>query len=59
MQPSPKPKNRFAITKLEERIAPKITAHHINGGGHEPNGNAYGVPTVNLNPSGHAPPGQN
>ena len=33
----------------------------LNGGGHEPNGQANGVPivTVTLNPSDHLPPGQN
>jgi hypothetical protein len=37
----------------------KITPVQVNGGGNTPNGNANGVPTVNLNPSGSAPPGQN
>jgi hypothetical protein len=37
----------------------KITEHHVNGGGNEPNGQANGVPTVNLNPAGHAPSGHN
>jgi hypothetical protein len=46
---------RFAIVRLEERIAPSIVA--VNGGGHTPSGNANGVPR--LNPAGHAPPGQN
>jgi len=50
---------RFKISKLEERIAPKITPVQINGGGNTPNGNANGVPTTNLNPAGQAPPGQN
>ena len=62
-----KKQNRFAITNLEERIAPAITAFititHENGGGNTPNGAANGVPivitTVNENPAGHAPPGQN
>ena len=36
-----------------------ITPTKVNGGGNTPNGNANGVPTVNLNPSGFAPPGQN
>jgi len=48
-------KDRFRIVKLEERIAPTIVA--VNGGGNTPNGEANGVP--NLNPAGHAPPGQN
>jgi hypothetical protein len=47
------------IETLEERIAPSIVAHHVNGGGNEPNGQANGVPTENQNPAGHAPPGQN
>jgi hypothetical protein len=50
---------KFRIEKLEERIAPSITAVKINGGGNTPNGQANGVPTTNLNPAGHAPPGQN
>jgi multisubunit Na+/H+ antiporter MnhC subunit len=36
-----------------------ITPVKTNGGGNTPNGNANGVPTVNENPAGHAPPGQN
>jgi hypothetical protein len=36
-----------------------ITAVKQNGGGNTPNGNANGVPTVNENPAGHQPPGQN
>jgi len=52
-------KKRFRISKLEERIAPKITAVQVNGGGNTPNGQANGVPTTNLNPAGAAPPGQN
>ena len=53
------PARRFNIQRLEERIAPSITPVQINGGGNTPNGNANGVPTTNLNPSGFAPPGQN
>jgi len=53
------PKGRFNIQRLEERIAPAITGVQINGGGNTPNGNANGVPTTNVNPAGHAPPGQN
>ena len=52
-------KRRFDIQRLEERIAPAITGVQINGGGNTPNGNANGVPVTNLNPAGHAPPGQN
>jgi hypothetical protein len=50
---------RLEIEELEERIAPSIVGVQVNGGGNTPNGQANGVPTVNLNPSGHAPPGQN
>ena len=56
---SQKKQNRFKISKLEERIAPKITAVQINNGGNTPQGNANGVPTYNVNPAGHQPPGQN
>jgi hypothetical protein len=59
MQDSPAKSPRFRIQKLEERIAPKITTVHVNGGGQTPNGEANGVPSENQNPSGHAPPGQN
>ena len=59
MKSSSQPKKRFGITRLEERIAPKITAVKVNGGGHTPNGNANGVPSENQNPAGKAPPGQN
>jgi hypothetical protein len=55
MESRKQPKTRFEIVKLEERIAPTIVA--VNGGGNTPNGEANGVP--NLNPAGHAPPGQN
>jgi hypothetical protein len=48
-------RQRFTIVKLEDRIAPAIV--QVNGGGNEPNGNAYGVPATN--PAGYAPPGQN
>lgn len=36
-----------------------ITSEHINGGGNTPSGVANGVPVTNVNPAGHAPPGQN
>ena len=36
-----------------------ITPVKENNGGHEPGGNAYGVPTYNENPAGKRPPGQN
>jgi hypothetical protein len=57
-QPDQK-KPRFQIEELEERIAPSITKLHINGGGNTPSGNANGVPSINVNPTGFAPPGQN
>ena len=50
---------KFQIKKLEERIAPAITTVHTNGGGNTPKGEANGVPSSNVNPSGSAPPGQN
>jgi hypothetical protein len=59
MQQPKETKNRFQIERLEERIAPTITTIHVNGGGNTPNGEANGVPTVSVNPAGHAPPGQN
>jgi hypothetical protein len=59
MQPLPTQKKRFGIMKLEERIAPKIVAVQVNGGGNTPNGQANGVPSENQNPTGKAPPGQN
>ena len=62
MKQSPKtarPRKRFRIDRLEDRIAPAIVGVQINGGGNTPNGNANGVPVTNLNPAGHAPPGQN
>ena len=45
--------------ELEAVFGGAITAHQINGGGNEPNGQANGVPVVYLNPAGHAPAGQN
>ncbi len=50
-----KNERRFHVRTLEERIAPTIVA--VNGGGNDPNGNAWGVPREN--PVGYAPPGQN
>src|SRR5687768_14102429 len=40
-------KRKFNVQKLEERIAPRITAvtTQTNGGGNEPKGEANGVPT--------------
>jgi hypothetical protein len=59
MEPRNETERRFQIEALEERIAPTITPIHVNGGGNTPNGNANGVPTIAVNPAGHAPPGQN
>jgi len=59
MQQQEQSGKRFKIDPLEERIAPTIVGVQINGGGNTPNGNANGVPVTNLNPAGHAPPGQN
>ena len=50
-----RPAPRFRVTKLEERIAPKIL--QVNGGGNIPNGGANGVPS--SNPAGHEPAGHN
>jgi hypothetical protein len=47
------------VEELEERIAPAIVGVQVNGGGNTPNGQANGVPTVNQNPAGNVPPGQN
>jgi hypothetical protein len=44
---------------MDRVVAGKITPTKVNGGGNTPQGNANGVPTVNLNPSGKAPPGHN
>jgi hypothetical protein len=49
----------LTLEELEERIAPSIVGVQVNGGGQTPNGQANGVPTVNENPAGHTPPGQN
>lgn len=59
MESRPESTRRFNIELLEERIAPSISTIHVNGGGNTPNGDANGVPTVSVNPAGHAPPGQN
>ena len=45
--------------QLDAVVAGAITATQVNNGGNIPNGVANGVPTVNLNPAGSAPPGQN
>jgi bacteriocin-like protein len=45
--------------ELDQISGGKITEQQINGGGNTPNGNANGVPTTNVNPTGKAPPGQN
>jgi hypothetical protein len=50
---------RRARRRSRRRSAPSIVGVQQNGGGNTPNGQANGVPTVNQNPAGHAPPGQN
>jgi hypothetical protein len=44
-------------------ITTTTTTTQFNGGGHEPNGTANGVPivttSISTNPADHAPPGQN
>ena len=47
------------VEVLEERIAPSITLQ--NPGGNEPQGSGAnnGQAIENVNPAGHAPPGQN
>ena len=50
----------FALTMSLGGVAfAAITPVKENGGGNTPNGKANGVPTVNKNPAGKAPPGQN
>ena len=53
---APTPLNKV---QLDQVVAGAITATQVNGGGQTPQGVANGVPTVNLNPAGHPPPGQN
>jgi len=50
---------KLSNEQLDNVVAGAITPTQVNGGGNTPNGQANGVPTVNLNPSGKAPPGQN
>ena len=45
--------------QLDRVVGGAITSEQINGGGKTPNGNANGVPTTSVNPTGKAPPGQN
>ncbi len=44
--------------ELDSVFGGKITEVQVNGGGNTPQGQANGVPTVDLNPAGHKPPGQ-
>ena len=46
-------------TEIDSVSGGAITSRKENGGGNEPKGQANGVPTVNENPQGHQPPGQN
>ena len=50
---------RLDVEVLEERIAPSIVLQ--NPGGQTPQGNGAnnGQAIQNVNPAGHAPPGQN
>lgn len=50
---------KLSKAQLDKVVAGTITDVQINGGGNTPNGNANGVPTTAVNPSGYAPPGQN
>jgi hypothetical protein len=50
---------KLSKEQLDGVVAGAITSEQINGGGNTPNGNANGVPTTNVNPTGKAPPGQN
>lgn len=50
---------KLSKSQLDNVVAGAITPVQVNGGGHTPQGNANGVPTTNVNPSGSAPPGQN
>jgi hypothetical protein len=45
--------------QLDSVAAGAISTVQVNGGGNTPNGNANGVPSVNVNPAGKLPPGQN
>lgn len=45
--------------QMDQVVAGAITPVKENRGGNTPNGNANGVPTVNKNPAGKAPPGRN
>jgi hypothetical protein len=50
---------KLSQAQMEKVVAGAITGVQINGGGNTPNGNANGVPTTYVNPTGFAPPGQN
>lgn len=50
---------KLSKEKMANITAGAITATKVNGGGNTPGGTANGVPTVNLNPAGKAPSGQN
>jgi hypothetical protein len=54
---------KLSKAQMDRVVAGAITptTTQTNGGGNTPQGNANGVPTVtvNRNPSGFAPPGQN
>ena len=50
---------KLTKAEMDAVVAGAITPTQVNGGGNTPNGNANGVPTVNLNPAGKAPGGHN
>jgi hypothetical protein len=50
---------KLTKAEMDAVVAGAITPTHVNGGGNTPNGNANGVPVVNLNPAGKAPSGHN
>ncbi len=50
---------KLSKDQMDKITAGAITATKQNGGGNTPGGNANGVPTVNTNPAGKAPAGQN
>ena len=50
---------KLSKEQMDKQVAGAISTTQVNGGGNTPNGNANGVPTVSVNPTGKAPPGQN
>ncbi|MES2535944.1 MAG: hypothetical protein V4632_08745 [Pseudomonadota bacterium] len=50
---------KLTSAQMDQVVAGAITPVKENNGGNTPNGTANGVPTVNKNPAGKAPAGQN